>query len=81
MLCIDLPPRKVKPTHVENIVENNDVDNDEEAKEVAGDAVASLVHDETEPDNTDTEGLEDFIIQPTTKNSEKCKGFIKRLGL
>ena len=63
-----MPPRKVKSIPVENTL-NNVVD--DENKEVSYDAVINLINEEKEPVTTDVEGLEDFIIPPTSNKVEK----------
>ena len=61
-----MAPRKVKSIPVENTLNQVVEDLGEENKEVTYDDVVNLINDEKEPDNTDVEGLEAFIIQPVS---------------
>ena len=63
-----MAPRKVKSIPVENTL-NNVVD--DENKEVSYDAVINLINEDQEPVTVDVEGLEDFIIPPTSDKAEK----------
>ena len=63
-----MAPRKVKSIPVENTL-NNVVD--DENKEVSYDAVINLINEDQEPVTVDVEGLEDFIIPPTSDKVEK----------
>ena len=63
-----MAPRKVKTIPVENTL-NNVVD--DENKEVSYDAVINLIKEDQEPVTVDVEGLEIFIIHPTSDKVEK----------